>query len=125
MGVGFYLVYPTFYMDVTDSYRLGRWDRLRTDLGGIHFHLLFALGIIALYFITGQEILLAVVLSYILVSHTLNCPHWSLLQDGVFSLSRKQLQIHDSTNSCEHSDLEIKRLKEVENALETSAPRNN
>lgn len=33
-------------------------DRLRRDL----FHLLFALGSIALYFITGQEILLAVVL---------------------------------------------------------------
>ena len=61
MGVGFYLVYPTFYTDTTDAYRLGRWARVRTDLGGIYFHLIFALGVMALYFATGQEALLAVV----------------------------------------------------------------
>ena len=62
MGVGIYLVYPAFYTDVTDSYRLGRWARVRTDLGGFYFYLVFALAIIALYLITGQEFLLAVVL---------------------------------------------------------------
>ena len=62
MGVGIYIVYPTFYTDTTDAYRLGRWARLRTDLGGIYFHLLFGLGIIGAYFATGQELLLAVVL---------------------------------------------------------------
>lgn len=63
MGVGLYLIYPAFYTDVTDSYRLGRWARVRTDLGGFYFYLIFALGIMALYFITGQEfLLLAVVL---------------------------------------------------------------
>jgi putative peptide zinc metalloprotease protein len=61
MGAGFYLVYPTFYTDTTDGYRLGRWARLRTDLGGIYFHLIFALGIMTVYFATGQEVLLAVV----------------------------------------------------------------
>jgi putative peptide zinc metalloprotease protein len=34
MGAGFYLIYPAFFTDVTDSYRLGRWARVRTDLGG-------------------------------------------------------------------------------------------
>ena len=34
MGAGLYLVWPAFYTDVTDSYRLGRAGRLRTDLGG-------------------------------------------------------------------------------------------
>jgi len=62
MGTGLYLVYPTFYTDTSDAYRLGRWARLRTDLGGIYFHLLFALGIMALYFVTREEVLLAVVL---------------------------------------------------------------
>jgi len=61
MGAGLYLVYPTFYTDTTDAYRLGRVARMRTDLGGIYFHLIFALGLVALYFATGQEILLAVV----------------------------------------------------------------
>src|SRR5919205_3675464 len=62
MGVGFYLSLPTFYTDTTDAYRLGRWARLRTDLGGVYFHLVFGLGLMALYFITRQEVLLAVVL---------------------------------------------------------------
>src|SRR5688500_12225333 len=29
IGVGLYIVYPVFYTDVTDSYRLGRWARVR------------------------------------------------------------------------------------------------
>lgn len=62
MGVGIYLVYPAFYTDVTDSYRLGRWSRVRTDLGGFYFHLIFALGLMGLYLISGQEFLLLVVL---------------------------------------------------------------
>jgi putative peptide zinc metalloprotease protein len=62
IGVGLYLVYPTFYTDVTDAYRLGRWARLRTDLGGIYFHLVFGLFIIGLYHVSGRELLLAVVL---------------------------------------------------------------
>src|SRR5438876_2385679 len=62
IGVGLYLVYPTFYTDVTDAYRLGRRARLRTDLGGIYFHLIFGLLVIALYFLSGREALLPVVL---------------------------------------------------------------
>lgn len=62
MGVGFYIVYPTFYTDTTDAYRLNRWARLRTDLGGIYFHLLFGVGLIALYFLIRQEIILAAVM---------------------------------------------------------------
>jgi putative peptide zinc metalloprotease protein len=62
MGVGFYLLYPAFYTDVTESYRFGRWARLRTDLGGVYFNLLFALGLVGLYLVSGQEFLLAAVL---------------------------------------------------------------
>ncbi len=61
MGVGIYLIYPAFYTDVTDSYRLGRWSRVRTDLGGFYFHLIFALGIMALSRYSGQESLLVAV----------------------------------------------------------------
>jgi putative peptide zinc metalloprotease protein len=61
MGVGLYLVYPVFYTDVTDSYRLGRWARVRTDLGGLYFNLIFTLGVMALYAATGQEFLLLIV----------------------------------------------------------------
>ncbi len=62
MGIGLYIVYPAFYTDVTDSYRLGRWGRVRTDLGGFYFHLIFAVGIMGLYWLTGLEYLLAAVL---------------------------------------------------------------
>jgi len=63
MGVGMYLIYPVFYTDVTDCYRLGRRARVRVDLGGIYFHLIFAVAVIALSLVTGQEwLLLAAVL---------------------------------------------------------------
>ena len=62
MGAGFYLVYPVLYTDTTDAYRLGRWARVRTDLGGFYFHLIFALGLVYLYAVTGQEFLLLAVL---------------------------------------------------------------
>lgn len=62
MGMGLYVGYPVFYIDATDGYRLGRWARVRTDLGGIYFNLVFALGLMALYLVSGQEILLGVVM---------------------------------------------------------------
>lgn len=42
MGMGLYLVWPAFYTDVTDAYRLPRRDRLRVDLGGIYFNAIVA-----------------------------------------------------------------------------------
>jgi putative peptide zinc metalloprotease protein len=35
IGAGIYLVWPAFFTNVTDSYRLGRAGRLRTDLVGV------------------------------------------------------------------------------------------
>ena len=61
MGVGLYLVYPAFYTDVTDNYRLKRWERVRTDLGGFYFNLIFVLAVMGLYVVTGWEFLLIVV----------------------------------------------------------------
>ena len=34
IGVGVYIVFPAFYTDVTESYRLDRTGRVRTDLAG-------------------------------------------------------------------------------------------
>ena len=42
MGAGMYLVWPAFYTDVTDTYRLGRGGRVRTDLGGLYFNAIVA-----------------------------------------------------------------------------------
>ena len=40
--MGLYMVWPAFYTDVTDSYRLPRRDRLRVDLGGLYFNAIVA-----------------------------------------------------------------------------------
>jgi putative peptide zinc metalloprotease protein len=61
MGVGLYLVYPAFYTDVSDNYRLPRWGRVRTDLGGVFFHLVFVLGIMGIYLVTRWEMVLVAV----------------------------------------------------------------
>jgi putative peptide zinc metalloprotease protein len=58
MGAGMYFVYPVFFTDVTDNYRLKRSSKVRTDLGGFYFNLIFALGLMGVYFATGQEFLL-------------------------------------------------------------------
>ena len=62
MGVALYIVYPAFYTDVTDNYRLSRWARISTDLGGIYFHLVFAVALFGAYFIFHRELLLFCVL---------------------------------------------------------------
>ena len=61
MGAGIYLVWPVFYTDVTDSYRLSRAGRLRTDLGGVYFNVLFTLGATSVYQATGFRPLLVFV----------------------------------------------------------------
>lgn len=53
IGMGVYLVFPAFYTDVTDVYRLDRRSRLRTDLGGIYFNAVTALGLLLAYHATG------------------------------------------------------------------------
>src|SRR5439155_3024546 len=55
MGAGIYVVYPAFFTDVSDNYRLPRWQRVRTDLGGFYFNLIFALGIMGIFILSGQE----------------------------------------------------------------------
>jgi putative peptide zinc metalloprotease protein len=62
MGAGIYLAWPAFYTDVTDAYRLGKRGRLRTDLAGVYFNCIFMLGSAAVYFATGFEPLLMIIL---------------------------------------------------------------
>jgi putative peptide zinc metalloprotease protein len=61
IGAGLYLVWPAFFTNVTDSYRLSRAGRLRTDLGGLYFNLIFMLVLAACYEATSAEILLLVI----------------------------------------------------------------
>jgi len=58
IGAGIYLIWPSFFTNVTDSYRLSRAGRLRTDLGGLYFTLISILALAGIYTATGSEILL-------------------------------------------------------------------
>jgi putative peptide zinc metalloprotease protein len=61
IGVGIYLVWPSFFTNVTDSYRLSRAGRLRTDLGGLYFNLVFMLALAGIYVATSSQVLLLVI----------------------------------------------------------------
>ncbi len=61
IGVGFYVIWPAFFTNVTDAYRLGRAGRIRTDLGGVYFNAVFVLPLVAAYLATGYLPLLAAV----------------------------------------------------------------
>lgn len=68
IGAGVYLVWPAFYNDLTDSYRLSRRGRLRADLGGVYFNLVFVVAVAAAYGLTGFEpLLVVVVLQHLMV----------------------------------------------------------
>ena len=61
IGCGFFLIWPSMYTDVTDVYRIGRGGRIRTDLGGVYFNIVFMLAMGGAYFLTGQQFFLSAV----------------------------------------------------------------
>ncbi len=58
IGFGVYLLFPAFYTDVTDSYRLPRAGRLRVDLGGLYFNVICVIVLGAVYLRTGEGLFL-------------------------------------------------------------------
>jgi putative peptide zinc metalloprotease protein len=85
LGAGIYLVWPAFYCDVTDAYRLSRRGRLRTDLGGVYFNGLFAVAVAAVFLLTGFEPLVLVILGQHLIVLQQMIP--TLRFDGYYVLS--------------------------------------
>jgi putative peptide zinc metalloprotease protein len=63
MGAGLYLVWPAFYTEVTDSYRLSRAGRLRVDVGGLYFNAVFTVASWALWWWVRWDALLLVVVA--------------------------------------------------------------
>ncbi len=66
MGAGIYLVWPAFYTDVTDSYRLGRRGRVLTDLGGLYFNAIVAVVMAGIWWVSRYDALLLVIATQIL-----------------------------------------------------------
>jgi len=85
IGVGFYVIWPAFFTNVTDSYRLGRAGRVRTDLGGVYFNVISVLLLTGIYVATGfQPLIAAIVLIHVEMVEQL-MP--SLRFDGYFILA--------------------------------------
>ena len=61
MGMGIYLVWPAFYTDVTDTYRLPRRDRLRVDLGGLYFNAVVAVVTMGVWLLWRNDALLLLI----------------------------------------------------------------
>jgi putative peptide zinc metalloprotease protein len=61
IGCGLYLIWPSLYTEVTDVYRIHRAGRIRTDLGGVYFNVVFMLALTGCYLLTGQPFLLCAV----------------------------------------------------------------
>ncbi len=55
IGFTFYLIYPAFYSDVTDAWRLGRWQRVAVDAGGTYFQFIAGGLFSVAYFYTAWE----------------------------------------------------------------------
>ena len=62
IGAGIYLLWPVFYNDLNDSYRLSRRSRLRADLGGVYFNVVFILVLFGAYGVSGFKPLLVAIL---------------------------------------------------------------
>ena len=72
MGAAIYLVWPAFFCDVTDAYRLDRRGRLRVDLGGVYFNGVVCLLVAGLYLATRFEpLILLLVTQHLLVAQQL------------------------------------------------------
>jgi putative peptide zinc metalloprotease protein len=67
MGMGLYLVWPAFYTDVSDAYRLGRGGRLRVDLGGLYFNAIFGVALIAVWAAVRWDALLLAVAAQLVI----------------------------------------------------------
>jgi len=67
MGMGLYLVWPAFYTDVTDAYRLPRGSRLRVDLGGIYFNAIIAVATLGVWLVTRTDALFLLIALQLLI----------------------------------------------------------
>ncbi|HEV3471622.1 MAG TPA: hypothetical protein VG408_00240 [Actinomycetota bacterium] len=72
IGFGIYIVWPAFFTDVTDALTLGKGGRVRIDLGGMYFNVLFVLAVAGFYALTRFEpILVLILLQHVLILYNL------------------------------------------------------
>lgn len=73
IGWGLYLVFTVLYTDVSEAWRLPRRQRALIDLGGIYFQSVFLAALLALFFMSRNEIyLFAFIFSDLTIASSLN-----------------------------------------------------
>jgi putative peptide zinc metalloprotease protein len=85
LGFGFYLIFPVFYADVSDSWRLSNKQRIIIDLAGIYMELILYTGITTIFFITGNTFFIQLIFLRLLGTITNLNPF--LRFDGYWALS--------------------------------------
>lgn len=100
IGFAFYLIYPAFYGDVSDAWKLSRGQRVVVDLGGCYFQALITAFFLFAYSWTGWEPLhVAILMSLYTAISSLNPifrfdGYWVLADMlGVANLSRQPRRI--------------------------------
>jgi putative peptide zinc metalloprotease protein len=100
IGIGFYLIFPAFYSDVSSAWQLNRWKRVVVDLGGTYFQLLATAVLAGLFLATGWSPLLAAIwMSIATAAFSLNPilkfdGYWVVADSlGVTNLSRQPARI--------------------------------
>ena len=63
IGIGFYIIYPVFYTNVTNCWSLSRWQRATVDIGGIFFQMTFSSLCCLAWFWSHSDILAFAILS--------------------------------------------------------------
>jgi putative peptide zinc metalloprotease protein len=56
LGFGFYLLFPVFFADVSESWKVGKYKRLAINLGGVYFQSLANAALMAAALFSGSEI---------------------------------------------------------------------
>jgi putative peptide zinc metalloprotease protein len=84
IGIGVYVIYPAFFTDVTDVYRLPRRARIRTDLGGVYFTSFAILATVGAFALTGWSPLLLLLVALHVTAAEQFLPF--IRQDGYFLL---------------------------------------
>jgi len=85
IGLGFYLMTPVFYSDVTDVWRLNKEQRVIVDLGGIYFQMIICALLLVAYFLSGSSYWLYLSF-FITLSFIINVNPF-LRYDGYWALS--------------------------------------
>lgn len=57
IGFGLYLNFPVLYTEVTEVWRLRRWQRCVVNIAGVYFQMYIAFVLLLFFFLTGSDII--------------------------------------------------------------------